>query len=188
MAELFVSSKTLPEWQNWLSTTIDDIFDEDRPSSAMRVFFNRRGSKFFSHDTDIQVYHKLPGMLMNSSPPSVDDLYDAPAVHDFDVSFLKERMAVYGCVMEKEPELDENDNIVTTFRPRLGIGSATSKQGSIRRLNDYPKGVALPSRVKISQDEGYVITHLCILMLMKLCLDDIYVQRGTFLILETTLT
>ena len=190
--DFLISSESRPEFQEWLTDAIDEIFVKDQQASTtMRVFHQSKGTDFFTRDMDIQVYDLLPNILMSSDPPSYEELLDTPSVYDLGNEELKKNIIVYTIVMMRNPRhLPDDEHVSSDDPPRVGIGSATAKGGAKSRVDQYRREdrSTMPLRVKSSIVEGYEIVHIGVLMMMPLDLCEIYVRRAGFLIFETTLT
>lgn len=188
--EQMIPSRDLPDYEKWLTKAINDTFVADKTASSyMIAFFEARGTAAFSMNEDILVWEKLPGIFMNEkTPPKMDDFYDAPSVDQFSYAQLSKHMTVYGLIMKKPSEYDIDNNIVTDFRPRFGIGSATASMGSVPRMSNYKHNTKLPMHVEGSMKEGYEIDFIFPLMMLPLEVMDIHFQRGTFLIKEAVFT
>ncbi|KAK5100904.1 hypothetical protein LTR70_001059 [Exophiala xenobiotica] len=116
--EFMMSSQSRPEFQQWLSDAIDEIFVKDKQASSfMRVFHQSRGTDFFARDMDVQIYDLLPNILMGSIPPSHEELLDTPSVDDIGDEQLKKNMLVYVVIMMRDPRYAEGDENVSSEYP-----------------------------------------------------------------------
>lgn len=75
-------------------------------------------------------------------------------------------------------------------RPRVYVGSATNKvDGVVKRWKNYDAHSALPSRVSLALDDGFIITHKGLLCWCDVpAAADRYKLRGLILVLETALS
>jgi hypothetical protein len=119
-----------------------------------------------------------PGLwevLRSSSPPTISFLKRLPV---YSPRFYK-HWGVYLHVLEKDGD----------HRPKIYIGSGTSKQGVGARLNQYKNGHWIPFYVQRAQKKGYKISFTGLLCWAPVPSASTRVMyRGLFLLLEAAFT
>lgn len=108
----------------------------------------------------IQMYcaPQVPVALVQDSPPTFEFFLQLPSVANIDRAVLRASYLVYVACLWKHGCV-----------PLAGIGSASRLDGgAVKRVDEYFRGTTLPFYVKKALDEGYVIVHIGVVLLIDM--------------------
>lgn len=176
----FVAIKDAPVLIGELSSTYDQLLADDK----MCNYYTKQVLK----DHNVQHYvDKLPMLvdpdladrLSSKNPPPLSFFKKLPSAFGLSEALLRLHHLVYASILEKDGEV-----------PKLNIGSAaTVINGAKTRVRDYARGNSLPLRVYECLMAGFKMTHMGVLVLIKIPVEfRMPTTRTWTLMLEASFT
>lgn len=178
----FVLGQDVPHFTDQLCEYFFQILAADPQCSAKNRSALRSHHIFLFFDSvQILVFARLPDILVSEDPPRYEDLLETTSIADIPREILLENYLIYILIAEKDGE-----------PPMAAVGSAANKtKGSTGRVKDYTDGrvYMFPLRLREALENGYEITHIGVLVMLKVPKEArLPIVRCFVLYLETSFT
>lgn len=158
MDKLVIAQEFDPEAFSQQVIKARDLYVSHDPAilQTTKIALNKTDVSDFLASTPIRCVPEIPTIMSQPEPPSIAFIKTLPSVFDIPRPILRQSMLAYMILLEKPGQT-----------PRTAVGSAACmSDGAVKRVDQLRLRQWLARYVQKALDEGYIIEHIGVLLLL----------------------